>query len=452
MRFEHTHVLGGTGAGKTSLLATQILDDLRSDNPPAIIVIDGKGKFVRELQHLKVIGDLSKRLTIINPQDISAPPALNLFVPPLRPGMPPEVAQQVTESAISNFAYIFSARDFAVTEKQEICLSYCVRLLYTTTPVSTIINLLDLLSDPPVKTVGGLRPDSPFKHLIDSQQEPIVQRFFKDAFYSSEYAQTRQQIQSRIYGLVGHPAFRAMFTATECKLDLFRIMQNREILLVDSSSSALGEKAAPVLGRYILALALSSAYARLELPEREWNPVYIIIDEAQMFVDEEKTQPLLQQARGFNIGVTLAHQKLADLTPTLSATLAANTSIKYAGGTNAIDAAFMAKNMNCEPEFIMDMQRRKTPTTRSFASFIKGHTEKAIAVAVPVLRLKEEPKLTTKQHERLIARNREKVSPLRLVAHTPTPPQTNLPTTEPNSDQEPKDPTTPKSPKGKKRW
>lgn len=438
IRFEHTHILGGSGHGKTTLLTQQILDDLAKPNPPALIVIDGKGTFVKELQQLEIIG-ASDRLITINPQDLTYPPALNMFAPKFV-NAPDEMAAKLTNNAVSHFEYIFGARDFKLTAKQATCLAYCVRLLLSYRPVATIHTLLDLMGDP-ISRGGGIPETSPFRHHID-QQAPIVRRFFNDLFYHpTEYGETKRQIQNRIFDLLEHPAFAAMFSTTECKIDLFDVIQNRKILLVDSSPSSLGEKAAPLLGRYIIALTLSAAYARLGLPRSEWHPAFIVVDEAQMFVDEEKTQPLLQQAREFNLGVTLAHQKLADLTPTLTATLAANTSIRFVGGVSALDAAFMARNMGCDPEFIMG--QRKTTSTTQFACHVRGYTERAVSMTTKLGLLQSAPQMNDDAQRLFMERNRLAISAPPLPDKPPPIPRLPQPVPSAAATIEPALPATP---------
>ena len=77
VRFEHTHVIGGTGHGKTTLLQDQIVADLSRPDPPAMVVVDPKGIMVRRIQQLALFdpdtGPLSERLIIINPEDMRLP-------------------------------------------------------------------------------------------------------------------------------------------------------------------------------------------------------------------------------------------------------------------------------------------------------------------------------------------------------------------------------------------
>ncbi len=85
-RFEHTHVLGGTGHGKTQLLQYLIHHDIyeAGDTKLSIVVIDSQGDMIRKLSRMDVLSPalenpLSERLIIIDPSDVEHPPALNLF-------------------------------------------------------------------------------------------------------------------------------------------------------------------------------------------------------------------------------------------------------------------------------------------------------------------------------------------------------------------------------------
>src|SRR3984957_7418916 len=81
-RYEHMHVVGGSGHGKTQLLQRLILEDLQRERPPALIIIDSQGEMLRKLQQLELFapgGPLSRRLIIIDPEDVEHPPALNMF-------------------------------------------------------------------------------------------------------------------------------------------------------------------------------------------------------------------------------------------------------------------------------------------------------------------------------------------------------------------------------------
>ncbi len=82
LRFEHMHIIGGTGHGKTQLLQKLILDDI--DNNRGFMVIDSQGDIIRKISMLKVFdkdfeNNIADKLILINPEDVDFPVALNMF-------------------------------------------------------------------------------------------------------------------------------------------------------------------------------------------------------------------------------------------------------------------------------------------------------------------------------------------------------------------------------------
>jgi hypothetical protein len=80
-RFEHMHIVGGSGHGKTQLLQHLLLHDLDQlkAGKGSIIVIDSQGDMLKNVLSLRSVGEMVDRLVIIDPNDIEFPPALNLF-------------------------------------------------------------------------------------------------------------------------------------------------------------------------------------------------------------------------------------------------------------------------------------------------------------------------------------------------------------------------------------
>ena len=54
VRFEHTHIVGGTGHGKTQLLQLMIYNDLlkAAEGKGSVVVIDSQGDLLRTISHL----------------------------------------------------------------------------------------------------------------------------------------------------------------------------------------------------------------------------------------------------------------------------------------------------------------------------------------------------------------------------------------------------------------
>jgi hypothetical protein len=399
-RFEHMHVVGGSGHGKTQLLQHIILNDLQRDNPPALIVIDSQGDMLRKIQRLNLFtqAPLLDRLIIIDPEDIEFPPALNVFdISNARlSGYSLAHREQIEAGVIELYNYVFGALAAELTQKQSAAFAYVARLMLSI-PGSTIHTLRSLMEDPAVELER-----SPFAQHIE-RLDSTSRAFFKNQFFTKSYAQTRQQIARRLYGVLQVPTFDRMFSSKTNKLDMFDAIQNGKIVLINTSKALLKSDASALFGRYAIALTIRAAFERVAAKTR--NPAFLIIDEAAEYFDEN-LETLLSQARKFNIGVLFAHQHLDQLSPVLRSSVASNTSIKLAGGVSDRDARALAPDMRTTADYITSMQKRARST--EFACSVRNITSNAVRLHIPFGTLEAAPTMSTEAFEQLIARNRER--------------------------------------------
>jgi hypothetical protein len=138
-RFEHTQIVGSSGAGKTNLLSHLILFDLKRDDPPGIILIDPKRMQIEKLSKLAIFNDkLKDRLIIVRPEDS---PAINIF----------DSTGRGSVGAADSLIYLCSALASAFTDRQEGLAINLARLLLvfpqTLHTNATFYDLRDLMVD-----------------------------------------------------------------------------------------------------------------------------------------------------------------------------------------------------------------------------------------------------------------------------------------------------------------
>jgi hypothetical protein len=411
-KYSHTHIIAGSGHGKTQLLQQMIVEHLQKPSPPALVIIDSQGQMLPNIQQLGLFDptnsrSLAKKLLIVDPENIRHPPALNLFWPPNDRlyDYSEEVREKIENRIVAMYEYIFGAIASPLTQKQGTAFAYVVRLM------------LQMASDPEVgATIHTLRElmevgaqsKSKFAAHIGCL-DPTARAFFDNQFFSKSFDQTREQVLYRLYGLLQIKAFDRMFSAKERKLDMFEALQAGSIVLVNTSQDALEEEGSQLFGRFMIALTLNAAFERIGIKDqRDWHPAYLIVDEAAQYFDD-KTQKLLQMARKYKLGVTLAHQQIdGQLSPALRATLASNTAIKYAGGVSATDANFMARDMRCDPHLILRQRRAKDHTR--FACYVTGMTDTAVSVRLPYGILENQARMSDEAYQHLLKLNRDKLS------------------------------------------
>ncbi|HLH96801.1 MAG TPA: type IV secretory system conjugative DNA transfer family protein [Xanthobacteraceae bacterium] len=402
-RYEHMHVVGGSGHGKTQLLQRLILHDLNREEPPALVIIDSQGEMLRKIQHLSLFGDggrLADRIVVIDPEDVDYPPALNMF--DMRPARMQHYSQAINEqieaSVIETFNYVFGSLAAELTSRQNTTFAFVTKLMLSV-PGATIQTLRELFED------GATNIESsPFaKHI--RTLDPTSQAYFANQFFTKSYAQTKHQIARRLYSVLQVPAFERMFASQRNRLDMFDALQAGSVVLVNTSKALLKTEASALFGRYMIARVISAAFERIALPSGKRNPAFLVVDEAAEYFDEN-LETLLSQARKFNVGVLFAHQHLDQLTPALRAAVAANTSIKLAGGVSDKDARALAPDMRTTSEFVADMKKLQRST--EFACFVRNYTGSAVRLRIPFGALERAPRMTGTEHANMIAKNRDR--------------------------------------------
>jgi len=153
IRFEHTHILGPSGSGKSSLIQQLLMEELYNcqDNTnllPAYIIIDQKGTMVDRLSRLAVFARGNRygnSIIIIDPTKRPLP-ALDIFHHPTIPGDQHQRVR-VLNQLIETFAYIFSTANARLTQRQSIPFTYVVRLVFFMS--GNLETMMDILEDNP---------------------------------------------------------------------------------------------------------------------------------------------------------------------------------------------------------------------------------------------------------------------------------------------------------------
>lgn len=393
-RFEHTHIIAGSGHGKTQLLQHLILNDLRRPDPPSLIVVDSQGEMLHKIQQLEIFKEHPDRLIIIDPEQYS--PALNMFdtANARAAGYSELHREQLQAGVIELYNYIFASIAAEMTSRQSTAFAFVARLMLSI-PGATIHTLRELMEDPAASI-----EHSPFRDAIEALQ-PTARAYFQNQFFTKRYSDLKQQIARRLYGVLSVPAFDRMFSAPQNKLDMFEAMQGGKVVLVNTSKSLLKSDASALFGRYMIALVIRAVYERVASPHR--HPAFLMVDEASEYFDDN-IQMLLEQARKFNVGLVLAHQHLDQLSTSLRSAIAANTAIKLAGGVNDRDARALAADMRTTAEFISSMKKRQRST--EFACYVRNYTANALCLETPFGSLEAAPKMSQMQYAALLHSNR----------------------------------------------
>jgi hypothetical protein len=357
------------------------------------VIIDPHSDLIRKLTHSDL--GLGDRLIVIDPRDTQFPPALNVFAVNQKrlAGYDEATREQVTAGVIQTFDYLFSGLIGAdLTAKQGTLFRYIARLMLSLPEAlgrnATILDILRLMTDP-----------VPYAPAIAALPE-IPREFFMRDFMSKTFAQTKEQIRYRLQSIIENPTLARLFTSAETKIDLFEEMNRGAVILVDTAKDFL-KGGSSNFGRIFISLTLQAVLERAAIPENKRKPTFLIVDEAASFFDSN-IDDLLTDARKYQCGCVFAHQYLDQASPSLRASLAANTGIKFASGLSASDARSMAPEMRTTPEFILSQPRLQ------FAAYIRNVTPQA--VSIPIEPVTDYHRLSELAYNERMERNRARVS------------------------------------------
>ncbi len=401
VRYEHTHIVGGTGHGKTQLMQLLLHIDLQGalHENRSIIVIDSQGDLIDTIAHLPYFSkmtheSLADRLLIIDPNDIEHPVCLNMFdCNDERMGtLRPVDREKILNGTIDLYEYLFGAVLGAeLTARQGMIFKYLARLMLQI-PDATIHTLREIME-------SGER----FRPFME-QLPPTARAFFETRFFDKNFKETKKQILNRLWGVLSNATFDRMFSHKRNKVDLFDAMQSGKIVLINTAKELLKQEGCSIFGRFFIALIAQAALQRTILAPHERHPAFVYIDEAHDYFDDNIDQ-LLIQARKYRIGLILAHQTLDQLSPSLRSSVITNTSTKFVGGVSAKDASTFGNEMRSNAEFIQSMKKMRDRT--AFACYVRNLTPHAIQVTVPLGHLERLTRIEDWEHNINISAIRE---------------------------------------------
>jgi hypothetical protein len=397
-RFEHHHIVAGSGHGKSQTLQYLIAQDLEAvaDGKRSVIVLDSQGDLIRNISQLQAFAPgepLHDRVVIIDPTDIEWPVSLNLFDVGMDrlAGYAPLERERLTNSILELYDFVLGTLlDAQMTQKQNVIFRYVTRLMLHI-PDATIHTLRELME-----------PDSQVKfaeHI--AKLEGTAKHFFETEFASREFEQTKKQVLRRLWGILENQTFERMFSHPRSKLDLFKEMNAGKVILVNTAKDLLKEQGTEIFGRFVIALIAQAAQERATLKPKDRIPTFVYIDEAADYFDRN-IGLILAQARKYNVGMVLAHQYLGQLEPKLREAFAANTAIKFAGGVSAQDARALGPMLYCAADFI------EAQPKGSFAAQIRGTTKNAVPLKFPFGHLEDLPRMSQSQQKALRKLMRER--------------------------------------------
>jgi hypothetical protein len=307
-RLEHAHVIGATGSGKSTFMLNCILQDMARGR--GVAVLDPHGSHPDSLLN-NVLRFLDHYAFPLSKVHIIAPniPDLVVGFNPLAPlpGTDPVV---IADAMVAAFERAWG--DENTLEKP--LTRRLLRSVFTALAECrmTIPDAADLLD---YQDTRGVRLD-----VISRLQNEAVKTQLENIERLARQPRSFIDFQNQVLGpvnrleeFIANPTMRLMFSmsreqSADKTIDLLDVMEKGHILLVDLQHGPLvSEPNTDLLGKILL------RYLFLLMAHRKnLEPYFVYVDECHRFMTDD-VESLLAQARKYRIGVSLAHQYLAQL-------------------------------------------------------------------------------------------------------------------------------------------
>jgi hypothetical protein len=158
-------------------------------------------------------------------------------------------------------------------------------------------------------------------------------------------AQVTAPLLNKLRALLLRPFARQLLCGGPSTINLTTVLDRGGLLLVRIPKGVLGEETTRLVGSLILAQTWQAATARAHRPQEQRPDASILIDECHNFLNlPYRIEDMLAEARGFRVGLTLAHQNLAQLPAELREGINTNARNKIMFSVSPDDATHLARH------------------------------------------------------------------------------------------------------------
>ena len=321
-RLFHMYAIGKTGTGKSTLLETLALQDIRAGRGCA--VLDPHGDLVTRLA-TSIPEERSSHLLYFNAPDPTQPFGYN----PLR-RIPKDKIPLAASGLIEAWKKLWVE---AWGVRMEHILRYALYALLEYGD-ATLPGILRLLSDLAYR-----------QEVIGKVANEQVRAFWLSEFpkYNPRYRQeTIAPIQNKVGAFLADPRLYRMLVEPKVDVRFRRVMDEGKILLVNLSKGELGEDSANLLGSLLVTTLSLAAFSRAELPLPARRPFFIYVDEFQSFTTLSFAGTI-SELRKFGVGLVLANQHLHQLEPAVLHAVLGNVGTVITFRLGPEDAVFFEK-------------------------------------------------------------------------------------------------------------
>ena len=307
-RSQHLYIIGGTGTGKSTLMANMVAQDMEAGE--AIVVIDPHGSLVEDLLPL-VPKKRKKDVIYLHPTDPKGAFTVNLLEP-----ISEDAAVERNRCANDLIALMKIVYPEPAEAYGPMFQNYFRNAVF--------LSMAGREGKAVLKDVRTIFADESFRdELVSACPLPDVREFWGgiagNIRHSGENASIENvapYVDAKLTQISGNPMLDRIVGHPRSSIDFRKVVSDKRICLINLAQGLIGDMDAKFLGGLLLgrlsAFLKTHAAANHSAPDHAPLPLRVYLDEFQSYADEGLSQSMAQM-RKFGLSYVLANQNFAQI-------------------------------------------------------------------------------------------------------------------------------------------
>jgi transposase len=327
-RMRHFYVIGQTGTGKSVFLKNLITQDIQAGH--GVCMIDPHGNDIQDVLGA-VPPEREKDVIYFDPSRTDRVIGLNMLEYDYSK---PEQKTFVVGELFSIFQKLYGANPESMGPMFE---QYFRN--------ATMLVMEDPESGNTLMDISRVMVDAKYRrHKLSKATNPVVVQFWQEiatkAGGEASLENIVPYIVSKFDVFTANDYMRPIIGQQQSAFNFREVMDNKKILLVNLSKGRLGEINANLIGMIVVGKILMAALSRVDDPTMSFPPFFLHIDEFQN-VSTPAIASILSEARKYKLGLTMAHQFIAQLDPGIKDAVFGNVGSMAAFRVGPEDSQFL---------------------------------------------------------------------------------------------------------------
>ncbi len=329
-RLRHLYVIGQTGTGKTGLLKSLIIEDIK--NGEGCCFIDPHGNDILDII-AAIPPERYKDLIYFDPADLTRPFGLNFLEYDLAR---PEQKTFIVNELLAIFRRLYGD----VPESMGPAFEQYFRN-------ATLLVMEDPTSGSTMLDIARVLANKEFRdQKLAKSMNPIINQFWQEiatkAGGEASLENIVPYITNKFDDFTANDFIRPIIGQQESSFKFREVIDNKKILLVNLSKGRLGERNSNLLGLIVVGKLFMAALGRADNPRAVYPPFYLYIDEFQN-ITTDSIPGILSEARKYKLALSVAHQFLAQVDEKIRDAVFGNVGNMAVFRVGEEDAEFFAK-------------------------------------------------------------------------------------------------------------